>query len=141
MSTLTKKTLTTPKGFTGDQDTALLWLYKVNASFEANATTYVDNVSKIYFILGLCKEHKAVQKWAEGEYTGWANLRAQDAAKMAAHDTAIIVHNTVVAASTATGPYTGQAPDPSDWLTYNHFLALQTSSSLPMTLDSWTHPS
>jgi hypothetical protein len=52
----TKKTLTTPKGFTGDQDTALLWLYKVNAYFEANATTYADDASKIYLILGLCED-------------------------------------------------------------------------------------
>jgi hypothetical protein len=75
MST-TKKTLTTPKGFTGDQNLAQLWLYKVNAYFEANATPYTDNLSKIYFILGLCEESKAIQKWAEGEYSGRANVRA-----------------------------------------------------------------
>jgi hypothetical protein len=69
------------------------------------------------------EESMAIQKWAEGEYSGRANLRAQDAAKMAAHGATIIAHNTVVAASTATSPYTGQAPDPSDWLTYGNFLA------------------
>jgi hypothetical protein len=83
----------------------------------------MDDVSKIYFILGLCKDCKAVQKWAEGEYSSWANLRAQDTAKMAAHNTTTIVHNAVVAASMATGPYIGQAPDLSDWLTYNQFLS------------------
>jgi hypothetical protein len=122
MSTSTKKTLTTPKGFTGDWDTALLWLYKVDAYFEANATIYVDDASKIYLILGLCEDRRAVQKWAEGEYSGQANLRAQDAAKMAAHNAAIIAHNAAVAATTATGPYTGQAPTPSDWLTYDNFI-------------------
>jgi hypothetical protein len=54
MSITTKKTLTTPKGFTGDQNLAQLWLYKVDAYFEANAATYMDDASKIYFILGLC---------------------------------------------------------------------------------------
>jgi hypothetical protein len=122
MSTSTKKTLTMPKGFTGDQDTALLWLYKVATYFEVNVTTYVDDVSKIYFILGLCEDCKVVLKWAEGEYAGGANLRAQDAAKLAAHNTTIIAHNTAVAASTATSPYTGQAPTPPDWLTYNQFI-------------------
>jgi hypothetical protein len=119
----TRKTLTTPKGFTGDWNLALLWLYKVEAYFEANAANYADDASKIYFILGLCKELKPVQKWAKGEYTRQANLRAQDTAKMAAHDAAIIAHNAAVAASTATGPYTGQAPDPSEWLTYANFLS------------------
>jgi hypothetical protein len=123
MSTSTKKTLTTPKGFTGDRDTALLWLYKVDAYFEANVTTYVDDVSKIYFILRLCEDHKVVLKWAEGEYASQANLRAQDTAKLAAHNTAIIAHNAAVAASMATGPYTGQAPTPSDWLTYDQFIS------------------
>jgi hypothetical protein len=70
MSTMTKKTLMTPKGFTGDQNLAQLWLYKVNTYFKANVTTYVDNTSKIYFILGLCGESKAVQKWVEGKYSG-----------------------------------------------------------------------
>jgi hypothetical protein len=84
-----------------------LWLYKVGTYFEANATTYADDASKIYLILGLCEDRKAVQKWAEGEYSCWANIRAQDAAKVAAHDTAIIAHNAAVAAHTATGPYTG----------------------------------
>jgi hypothetical protein len=114
MSSSTKKTLTTPKGFMGDWDTALLWLYKVDAYFEANATTYADDAPKIYPTLGLCEERKAVQKWAEG-YSGWANLRAQDTANLAAHDAAIIAHNAAVTALTATGPYTGQAPILSDW--------------------------
>jgi hypothetical protein len=129
MSTSTKKTLTTPKGFMGDWDTALLWLYKVDAYFEVNATIYVDDASKIYLILELCEECKAVQKWAEGEYSGRSNLRAQDAAKLAAHDAAIIVHNAVVVASTATSPYTGQAPIPSDWLTYNNFITWISSNN------------
>jgi hypothetical protein len=122
MSTSTKKTLMTPKGFTGDRDTALLWLYKVNAYFEANVTLYADDASKIYLILRLCEDRKAVQKWAEGEYSGQSNLRAHDARLLAAHDTAIIVHNAAVVATTATGPYTGQAPIPSDWLTYKQFI-------------------
>jgi hypothetical protein len=118
-----RKTLTTPKPFTGERETALLWLYKVGAYFEANATTYADDASKIYLILGLCEERKAVQKWAEGEYSCRANLRAQDAVKLAAHNAAIIAHNDAVAASTATGPYTGQAPVPSTGLTYDNFIA------------------
>jgi hypothetical protein len=58
------------KGFMGDRNTAQLWLYKVDTYFEANTTIYIDNVSKIYFILRLCRESKAIQKWAEGEYSG-----------------------------------------------------------------------
>jgi hypothetical protein len=80
MSSSTNKTLTMPKEFTGDRDTALLWLYKVAAYFEANAMTYVDDTSKIYFILGLCEDCKVVLKWAEGEYAGWAILKTQDTA-------------------------------------------------------------
>jgi hypothetical protein len=68
------------------------------------------------------KSQKAVQKWAEGEYSRRANIRAQDAAKMATHNTAVAAHNAAVAALTATGPYTRQAPDLSDWLTYDNFL-------------------
>jgi hypothetical protein len=49
----TKKTLMTPKGFTGDQNLAQLWLYKVDTYFKVNATNYGDDVSKIYFILRL----------------------------------------------------------------------------------------
>jgi hypothetical protein len=66
----TKKTLMTPKGFSGDWNLAQLWLYKVDAYFEANTTTYADEPLKIYFILRLCEESKAVQKWAKGEYSG-----------------------------------------------------------------------
>jgi hypothetical protein len=106
MSTMTKKTLMTLKGFMGDRNLAQLWLYKVNAYFEVNATTYMDNASKIYFILRLCEELKAVQKWAEGEYSGQANMRAQDAAALAAHMAAL-------AAATMTAPYMGPAPTPS----------------------------
>jgi hypothetical protein len=122
MSSSTRKTLTTLKPFTGERDTALLWLYKLDAYFEANSTIYADDASKIHLILGLCEDRKAVQKWAEGEYSARANIRAQDAAKTAAHDTAIIAHNAAVAASTATGPYTGQAPIPSTKLSYTEFI-------------------
>jgi hypothetical protein len=69
---MTKKTLTTPKGFMGDWNLAQLWLYKVDAYFKANATTYVDDMSKIYFILRLCEESKAVQKWAASVGEVWS---------------------------------------------------------------------
>jgi hypothetical protein len=92
-----------------------LWLYKADAYSEANVANYRDDAPKIYSTLGLCEESKAVQKWAEGEYSGQANLRAQDATKMATHVAAVTV-------ATTSAPYTGQAPDPSEWLTYDNFL-------------------
>jgi hypothetical protein len=115
MSTTTKKTLISPKGVTGDRNLAQLWLYKVDAYFKVNATIYGDDASKIYFILRLCEESKAVQKWAEGEYSSWANMRAQDTRVLATHATA-------VAMATMTVPFTGQAPTPSEWLTFDAFL-------------------
>src|SRR6266849_4313989 len=63
------KQLTEPKGFTGKREEAQLWLFKVQAYFQANKTLYVDDKSKIYFILGLCKKTPVVQKWAESKYT------------------------------------------------------------------------
>src|SRR6266852_5174318 len=72
-STTNGKQLMEPKGFTGRREEAQLWLFKVQAYFQANKTLYVDDESKIYFILGLCEKTPVVQKWAESKYMALAH--------------------------------------------------------------------
>src|SRR6266849_7419028 len=83
------KQLTEPKGFTGRREEAQLWLFKVEAYFQANKTLYADDESKIYFVLGLCEKTPVVQKWAESKYTALAHHQIHYERLVAAYDAAM----------------------------------------------------
>src|SRR5713101_736347 len=127
MSTTNGKRLTEPKGFTGRREEAQLWLFKVQAYFRANKTLYVDDKSKIYFVLGLCEKTPVVQKWAESKYMALAHHQIHYEGLLAAHaaittPTAIAVAITAATAAGAPAPVPPITPIIPLELTYDNFI-------------------
>src|SRR5713226_1148579 len=85
---MSTKRLTEPRPFTGKNEEAQVWSYKVAAYIKANPTIYADDESKIYLVLGLMEKNRVALKWAESQYTMLANEQAAYDLRVAAATTA-----------------------------------------------------